>query len=70
MVKVVERSQWVKHVFICRSSGCGLTEEGCSSLTFSSDLQALPSETAVDLNFSHLGDSGLKKLSAALETLK
>ena len=62
------QQQFVKSFFLCRLSGCGVTEEGCfslaSALTSNSHLKQL------DLNFSHLGGPGLKKLSAALETLK
>ena len=64
------QQHFVKCVFLCRLSGCGVTEEGCSSLA--SALTSNPSSQLkqLDLNFSHLGDSGLKKLSAALETVK
>ena len=64
------QQQFVTSVFLCRSSGCvGVTEEGRSSLA--SALTFNPSHLKqLDLNFSHLGGSGLKKLSAALETLK
>ena len=63
------QQQFVKSVFLCRLSGCGVTEEGCSSLATA--LTSKPSHLKqLDLKFSHLGGSGLKKLSAALETLK
>uniref|UniRef100_A0AAQ4PXK8 B30.2/SPRY domain-containing protein n=1 Tax=Gasterosteus aculeatus aculeatus TaxID=481459 RepID=A0AAQ4PXK8_GASAC len=49
-----------------RLSGCLITEEGCSSLA--SALSSNPSHLReLDLSYNHLGDSGVKLLSAGLE---
>ena len=64
------QQHFVKCVFLCRLSGCGVTEEGCSSLASAVTSNPSSQLKQLDLNFSHLGDSALKKLSAALETVK
>ena len=47
-------------------SGCLVTEEGCSALA--SALSSNPSHLKeLDLRYNHLGDSGVKLLSAGLE---
>ncbi|XP_077952472.1 protein NLRC3-like isoform X2 [Gasterosteus aculeatus] len=52
-----------------RLSGCLITEEGCSSLA--SALSSNPSHLReLDLSYNHPGDSGVKLLSAGLETLR
>uniref|UniRef100_A0AAQ4NV13 NACHT domain-containing protein n=1 Tax=Gasterosteus aculeatus aculeatus TaxID=481459 RepID=A0AAQ4NV13_GASAC len=49
-----------------RLSGCLITEEGCASLA--SALSSNPSHLSeLDLSYNHLGDSGVKLLSAGLE---
>uniref|UniRef100_A0A7N6AKG7 B30.2/SPRY domain-containing protein n=1 Tax=Anabas testudineus TaxID=64144 RepID=A0A7N6AKG7_ANATE len=49
-----------------RLSGCLITEEGCASLT--SALSSNPSHLReLDLSYNHLGDSGVRLLSAELE---
>ncbi|XP_077953014.1 uncharacterized protein LOC120812009 isoform X11 [Gasterosteus aculeatus] len=49
-----------------RLSGCLITEEGCASLA--SALSSNPSHLReLDLSYNHLGDSGVKLLSAGLE---
>ena len=69
---ILDRHQqhFVKCVFLCRLSGYGVTEEVCSSLASAVTSNPSSQLKQLDLNFSHLGGSGLKKLSAALETLK
>ncbi|XP_028266029.1 NLR family CARD domain-containing protein 3-like isoform X2 [Parambassis ranga] len=48
-------------------SGCLITEEGCTSLA--STLSSIPSHLReLDLSYNHPGDSGVKLLSAALES--
>uniref|UniRef100_A0A3B4URC3 NLR family CARD domain-containing protein 3-like n=1 Tax=Seriola dumerili TaxID=41447 RepID=A0A3B4URC3_SERDU len=50
-------------------SGCLVTEEGCASLA--SALSSNPSHLReLDLSYNHPGDSGVKLLSAGLETLR
>ncbi|XP_038586313.1 stonustoxin subunit alpha-like [Micropterus salmoides] len=57
---------WGFFLFVCRLSGCLITEEGCASLA-----SALSSNSShlreLDLSYNHLGDSGVKLLSAGLE---
>ncbi|XP_064871040.1 NLR family CARD domain-containing protein 3-like isoform X1 [Oncorhynchus nerka] len=49
-----------------RLSGCLVTEEGCASLV--SALRSNPSHLReLDLSYNHLGDSGVRLLSAGLE---
>uniref|UniRef100_A0AAQ4QHH8 NACHT domain-containing protein n=1 Tax=Gasterosteus aculeatus aculeatus TaxID=481459 RepID=A0AAQ4QHH8_GASAC len=49
-----------------RLSGCLITEEGCASLATA--LSSNPSHLReLDLSYNHLGDSGVKLLSAGLE---
>ncbi|KAM4623644.1 protein NLRC3-like [Polymixia lowei] len=51
-----------------RLSGCLLTEKGCASLA--SAMNSNPSHLReLDLSYNHPGDSGVKLLSAGLETL-
>ncbi|XP_045897920.1 NACHT, LRR and PYD domains-containing protein 12-like, partial [Micropterus dolomieu] len=52
-----------------RLSGCLITEEGCTSLA--SALRSNPfSLRELDLSYNHPGDSGVKLLSAGLDTLR
>ncbi|KAI4888730.1 hypothetical protein NFI96_004607, partial [Prochilodus magdalenae] len=54
---------------IFRLSGCMVTEEGCSYLA--SALNENPSHLKeLDLSYNHPGDTGVKMLSARLETLR
>lgn len=57
----------MSHVlFVCRLSGCLITEEGCTSLA--SVLNSNPSHLReIDLSYNDPGDSGVKLLSAKLE---
>ncbi|KAJ7990041.1 hypothetical protein DPEC_G00310740, partial [Dallia pectoralis] len=49
-----------------RLSGCLVTDEGCASLV--SALKTNPSHLKeLDLSYNHLGDSGVRLLSAGLE---
>jgi len=51
--------------FVCRLSGCMLTEESCCYLT--SALSSNPAHLReLDLSYNHLGQSGEKKLSDTL----
>uniref|UniRef100_A0A3Q2ZG21 SPRY-associated domain-containing protein n=1 Tax=Kryptolebias marmoratus TaxID=37003 RepID=A0A3Q2ZG21_KRYMA len=53
-------------VFVCRLSGCLITDEGCASLA--SALSSNPSHLReLDLSYNHPGDSGVKLLSAGLK---
>ncbi|XP_038591077.1 E3 ubiquitin-protein ligase TRIM11-like, partial [Micropterus salmoides] len=58
-------------LFVCRLSGCEITEEGCASLA--SALTSNPSHLReLDLSYNHLGDSGVKQKDSywKLETLR
>ncbi len=56
-------------LFICRLSGCMVTEEGCGYL--SSAMSSNPSHLReLDLSYNHPGDSGVKLLSEKLEDYK
>lgn len=53
-------------VFVCRLSGCLVTEEGCASLA--SALSSNPSHLReLDLSYNPLGDSGLTPLFAGVK---
>ncbi|XP_052356530.1 NACHT, LRR and PYD domains-containing protein 3-like [Oncorhynchus keta] len=53
-------------LYLCRLSGCLVTEEGCASLV--SVLRSNPSHLReLDLSYNHPGDSGVRLLSAGLE---
>ncbi len=57
---------WTVAVFVCRLSGCMVTEEGCGYL--SSALSSNPSHLReLDLSYNHPGDSGVKLLSEKLK---